>query len=162
MEQLFCRVPLRHFEALRAEALDLAAECLRYASALENDPPQVALLGIGENGHVAFNDPPDARFDDPVDVRVVQLTEACRLQQVHDATFSTLAAVPRSALSVTIPRVLQVPCLFVMVVGPRKARAVRAALEDPITEACPASILRTHSQATLFLDTESAALLSER
>ena len=160
MEQLFSKVPIGHFEGLRAEAEDLEAECVRYAEALKRAAPSVALLGIGENGHLAFNDPPAARFDDPADVRVVQLTESCRRQQVHDRTFPDLDAVPLTALSVTIPRLMWVPTLFIMVPGPRKAAAVRAALEGPVTEACPASILREHPHATLYLDRDSAALLS--
>jgi glucosamine-6-phosphate deaminase len=156
---LFSRVPIGHFEGLRAEADDLEAECIRYAEALFRANPIVALLGIGENGHLAFNDPPAARFDDPASVRVVQLTESCRVQQVHDKTFPDFESVPLTALSVTIPRLMQVPHLFVMVPGVRKAEAVRAALEGPITEDCPASILREHPNATLFLDRDSASLL---
>jgi glucosamine-6-phosphate deaminase len=156
---LFSRVPIGHFEGLRAESPDLDAECVRYSEALARANPSVALLGIGENGHLAFNDPPAARFDEPAAVRVVQLTESCRQQQVHDKTFPNLEAVPLTALSVTIPRLMQVPRLFVMVPGIRKAEAVRAALEGPITEDCPASILRQHPNATLFLDSDSASLL---
>jgi glucosamine-6-phosphate deaminase len=159
VETLFSKVPIAHFEGLRAESEDLEAECRRYAEALAQANPAVALLGIGENGHLAFNDPPAARFDDPAAVRVVQLTESCRRQQVHDKTFLNLDAVPRSALTVTIPRLMRVPTLFIMVPGPLKAEAVRAAIEGPITEACPASILRRHPNATLFLDTDSASLL---
>jgi glucosamine-6-phosphate deaminase len=92
----------------------------------------------------------------------VHLTESCRQQQVHDKTFPNLDDVPAAALSVTIPRLMQVPALFVMVPGPRKAEAIRATLEGPITEACPASILRRHSNATLFLDRDSAALLTSK
>ena len=156
---LFSRVPVGSFDGLRAEAADLEAECLRYAAALSAAEPAVALLGIGENGHLAFNDPPAARFDDPAAVRVVQLTESCRQQQVHDQTFPDLASVPLTALSVTIPRLMQVPHLFVMVPGVRKAQAVRAAVEGPVTEACPASILQRHPSVRLFLDEDSASLL---
>jgi glucosamine-6-phosphate deaminase len=160
VDTLFSRVPIAHFEGLCAESDDLEAECARYAEALAQANPTVALLGIGENGHLAFNDPPEARFDDPAAVRVVRLTEACRQQQVHDKTFPDLEAVPHSALSVTIPRLMQVPTLFIMVPGMRKAEAVRATLEGPITEACPASILRRHPNAMLLLDRDSASLLS--
>jgi glucosamine-6-phosphate deaminase len=160
-ETLFSRVPIGHFEGLRAEAADLEAECQRYAGELEQANPAVALLGIGENGHLAFNDPPAARFDDPAGVRVVQLTEACRQQQVHDKTFPDLDSVPHTALSVTIPRLMRVPRLFVMVPGIRKAEAVRAAVEGPVSEECPASILRQHPDATLFLDRDSASLLKQ-
>jgi glucosamine-6-phosphate deaminase len=158
-DNLLSRVAIGSFDGLRAESADLEAECTRYAAELARANPIVALLGIGENGHLAFNDPPAARFDDPAVVRVVQLTEPCRQQQVHDKTFPNLDAVPFTALSVTIPRLMQVPHLFVMVPGVRKAEAVRAALEGPITEDCPASILRQHPDVTLFLDRDSASLL---
>jgi glucosamine-6-phosphate deaminase len=159
-QMLFSRVPIGHFEGLRAEEQDLAAECVRYSEALAAADPAVALLGIGENGHLAFNDPPAARFDDPAAVRVVQLTEACRQQQVHDQTFPDLVSVPLTALSVTIPRLMRVPNLYVMVPGVRKAEAIRAALEGPVTEDCPASILREHPNVTLFLDRDSSSLLT--
>ncbi len=160
IETLFSKVPVARFEGLRAESADLAAECERYSAALDAAKPSVALLGIGENGHLAFNDPPAARFDDPAAVRVVELTESCRQQQVHDKTFPDLESVPMQALSVTIPRLMRVPNLFIMVPGVRKAEAVRAALEGPISEACPASILRNHPNAILYLDRDSASLLS--
>jgi glucosamine-6-phosphate deaminase len=162
MENLFNIVPVSGFEGLRADSPDLTAECVRYSEALAEANPTVALLGIGENGHLAFNDPPAARFDDPAAVRIVELTETCRQQQVHDKTFPDLASVPHSALSVTIPRLMRVPNLFIMVPGIRKAEAVRAALEGPITEACPASILRQHPNATLYLDNDSASLLAAK
>jgi glucosamine-6-phosphate deaminase len=159
VENLFSKVKIGRFDGLRAESPDLAAECARYAAALAKDPPAVALLGIGENGHLAFNDPPAARFDDPAAVRLVDLTESCRQQQVHDKTFPSLDDVPLQALSVTISRIMQVPALFVMVPGIRKAAAVRDSLQGPVSEDCPASILSTHPNARLFLDTESASLL---
>jgi glucosamine-6-phosphate deaminase len=152
-------VPIGYFEGLRAESPDLEAECRRYSDALATANPVVALLGIGENGHLAFNDPPAARFDDPLAVRVVHLTESCRVQQVHDKTFPSLEAVPLTALSVTIPRLMHVPNLFVMVPGILKAEAVRGAVQEPISEDCPASILRRHPNVTLFLDRDSASLL---
>jgi glucosamine-6-phosphate deaminase len=159
IDTVFSRVPVASFEGLRGESADLEAERIRYSTALAAANPTVAFIGIGENGHLAFNDPPAARFDDPDAVRIVQLTESCRQQQVHDKTFPNLEAVPLAALSVTIPRLMQIPHLFVMVPGIRKAEAVRTALEGPIAEACPASILRRHPDVTLFLDADSASLL---
>jgi glucosamine-6-phosphate deaminase len=162
IQTLFSKVPVALFEGLRAESPDLSAECERYSEALAKANPTVALLGIGENGHLAFNDPPAARFDDPAAVRIVELTESCRVQQVHDKTFPDLESVPLQALSVTIPRLMQVPNLFIMVPGIRKAEAVRAALEGPISETCPASILRNHPSAILYLDSDSASLLASK
>ena len=159
---LLSKVPIGRFEALRGESEDLEAECERYARLLEAHPPEVGLLGIGENGHLAFNDPPEARFDDPQSVRVVDLTEDCRRQQVNDGAFSSLAEVPEKALTVTISRLMRIPRLFVMVPGLRKAAAVRRTIEDPVSEACPSSILRAHPNATLFLDQDAASGLKAR
>ena len=156
MDHLFSKVPVGRFEGLRGEAADLTEECQRYTELLHADYPRVGLIGIGENGHLAFNDPPAARFDDPALVSVVELTEACRQQQVHDKTFPDLEAVPKAALSLTIPALMKVEQLFVMVPGKWKAAAIHATLKGPIWEACPASILRTHPRAILFLDRESA------
>lgn len=159
METLFSKVKLAGFEGLRGEALDLAAECARYGAEWKKASPTVGLIGIGENGHIAFNDPPDSHFDDTETVRIVELTHECRVQQVHDGTFPSLEAVPKRALTVSIPAIYGIAELFVMVPGPRKAEAVKAALEGPVSEGCPASILRNHPRATLFLDRDSAALL---
>ena len=156
-DHLFSKVPVGRFEGLRGEAADLAEECNRYTALLNMAYPTVGLLGIGENGHLAFNDPPAARFNEPALVRVVELTETCRQQQVHDKTFPDLEAVPRAALSLTIPALMKIEQLFVMVPGKWKAAAIHASLRGPICEACPASILRTHPRAILFLDRESAS-----
>ena len=116
-------------------------------------------LGIGENGHIAFNDPPVADFHDPAMVKVVELDSACREQQVNDGCFASLAAVPLHALTLTVPALMSGARLFCMVPGKRKAPAVAKTLQGPVTPACPASILRVHPAATLFLDQDSAALL---
>ncbi len=123
---------------------------------LRADPPDFALLGIGENGHLAFNDPPVADFDDPLLVKVVTLDDACRRQQVHDGAFAALQDVPQRAITVTIPVIVRVPKLFLAVPGARKRKAVQAALQGPLTTACPASILKNHPEAHLFLDQASA------
>ncbi|HBY62235.1 MAG TPA: glucosamine-6-phosphate deaminase [Solibacterales bacterium] len=159
-EHLLDHVPVKGFDGLTGEAPDPEAECARYARLLDANPPQVCILGVGENGHLAFNDPPVARFDDPLAVKVVDLDLVCREQQVHDGAFASLADVPMKALTVSVRRIMQVPRLVVVVPGPRKAAAIRAALEGPITTECPASILRTHPNAALFLDRDSASLLS--
>ena len=159
LDRVISRVPIAAFHGLRGEAPDAEEECRRYAALLETAPPDDALLGIGENGHLAFNDPSNADFNDSTMVRVVELEESCRLQQVHDGVFSTLAEVPARALTLSIPAILKVPTLVVAVPGPTKQRAVQAAIEGPVSPQCPASILRTHPGAHLFLDRESAALL---
>jgi glucosamine-6-phosphate deaminase len=157
-EHLVSRVRLGAFHGLRGEAQDAAAECERYAALLRAAPPDFALLGIGENGHLAFNDPPVADFEDPLDVKIVELDARCRQQQVNDGAFATLDDVPRRALTLTIPAIMRVPKLFVVVPGERKRQAVEAALFGPASTACPASILRTHPDACLFLDPGSAPL----
>jgi glucosamine-6-phosphate deaminase len=125
---------------------------------LRQADPGLAALGIGENGHLAFIDPKECDFREPRDVRVVGLDRVCRMQQVHDGAFSELDEVPPRALSVTIPVFLRIPRLVVSVPGSTKREAVRLALEGPIAASCPASVLRRHPGATLFLDRESAAL----
>jgi glucosamine-6-phosphate deaminase len=151
-ERLLSKVPVGRFHGLRGEAPDAAAECARYTALLDADPPDFAMLGIGENGHLAFNDPPVADFDDPQAVKIVELDEVCRLQQVHDGAFGSLEQVPRRALTLTVRRIVETPRLMVMVPGTRKREAVCAALEGPVTTLCPASILRTHPDARLYLD----------
>lgn len=136
------------------------AECRRYAGLLASFPLDLCCLGIGENGHLAFNDPPVADFADPLDVKVVELDDACRAQQVNEGHFPDLGAVPARALTVTVPALLRAARVLAIVPEGRKAAPVRAALEGPVTTACPASALRRTPQATLHLEPASAALLS--
>jgi len=133
--------------------------CLDYEEKLRALPIDVVCAGIGENGHLAFNDPPVADFLDPVLIKVVRLDSACRIQQVHDGCFERLEDVPTHAYTLTIPALLSAAKLTVIVPGPRKAEAVLATLRGPISELCPASALRNHPDATLYLDRESARLV---
>jgi glucosamine-6-phosphate deaminase len=158
-DRLFDRVPVRAFEGLDAQAADLDAECDRYAARLREANPCLVIMGIGENGHLAFIDPPICRFDEPRDVRPVELDDVCRMQQVHDGQFASLDDVPKQALSLTVPLFLRVPRALVFVNGERKAAAVQAALEGPIATSCPASALRRHRNATVFLDAGAASQL---
>jgi glucosamine-6-phosphate deaminase len=157
-ERLFTRVPVGQFHGLHGETDDPEATARGYAALLAAHPPQVCLAGIGENGHLAFNDPPVADFSDPLDVKVVELDRACREQQVADGAFATLDDVPRRALTLTVPRLFRIPALILSVPGARKREAVRETIAGPISTDCPASILRTHANAHLFLDRDSAAL----
>jgi len=159
-ERLIDHVPLAAFHELAGDASDLAAEADRYQRLLAEHPPALVALGIGENGHLAFIDPGECDFDDPRDVRIVNLDDVCRAQQVHDGCFERVEDVPRRALSLTIPFFMRTQHAVVTVPGPAKAQAVRDALEGPISPQCPASILRRHAGATLFLDADSAVLLS--
>lgn len=156
LEHVFRTVAPAVFHRIRGEAEDSAAECARYASLLPAGGFGIALLGIGENGHLAFNDPP-CDFADPLAVRVVKLDEACRAQQVHDGAFANLPDVPTQAFTLTVPVLMKAHEVFVMVPGKAKAAAVAAALEGPLTNMCPASVLHTHPRAAIFLDAESAA-----
>ncbi len=144
---------------LMGDAADWEAECRRYEALLREAPIDLVCMGIGENGHIAFNDPPVADFADPVWVKVVELDGACRRQQVGEGHFAGLTDVPTHALTLTVPALLAPRALQVVVPERRKAEAVRAALTGPVAAACPASILREQSHAVLFLDGESASLL---
>lgn len=158
-ERIGARVPARRVNYLEGLA-DPQAECQRYASLLTEHPLDLCCLGIGENGHLAFNDPPVADFDDPETVKVVELDLACRRQQVGEGHFRSVADVPTHALTVTIPALLSSRVLIAVVPEARKAEAVRVALDGPLDAACPASALRTASRATVHLDPESARLWS--
>jgi glucosamine-6-phosphate deaminase len=135
------------------------AECDRYAALLAAHPLDLCCLGIGENGHLAFNDPGVADFADPQDVKVVEIDADCRRQQVGEGHFATEADVPRLAMTVTVPALMRAARVLAVVPEARKAVPVRAALRGPVSTACPASILRRTPHATVFLDTDSAALL---
>ena len=139
---------------------DAAAECARYSKLLHENPLDVCCLGVGENGHLAFNDPPFADFDDAQDVKEVELDEASRRQQVGEGHFASLDDVPRTAITVTIPALLRATRVLAIVPDARKADAVRRALEEPVATSCPASILRRTPQATLYLEHGSAANMS--
>lgn len=145
------------FHEIHGDAADVQAECERYAALLREHPLDLCCLGVGENGHLAFNDPPVADFDDPLDVKVVELDDACRLQQVGEGHFSSLDSVPATAMTVTIPALLRAHRVLAIVPEQRKREPVRRALTGPVDESCPASILQTQEHATLHLDAESAA-----
>ena len=153
-------VPTRPREAHYLDGLaEPARECGRYAALLGSHPLDLCCLGIGENGHLAFNDPPVADFEDPLDVKVVELDGACRAQQVHEGHFPSLDAVPPQAMTVTVPALLRAGLVLAVVPEARKAEPVRRALEGPVSTACPASALRRQANAVLLLDDESSALL---
>jgi glucosamine-6-phosphate deaminase len=135
------------------------AECSRYAALLGEHPVDLCCLGIGENGHLAFNDPPVADFADALDVKVVELDEACRRQQVGEGHFATMADVPTHAITVTIPALLRAGRVLAIVPEARKAEAVRRALVGPVGTACPATALRSCGHARLLLDAGSASRL---
>lgn len=155
---IFDRVPFRSVNLLNGGA-DPGEESERYGRLLREKPLDVVFMGIGENGHIAFNDPPVADFLDGKMVKRVKLDHMCRQQQVNDGCFPSLEEVPAYALTVTVPGLMSAEHVFCMVPGGRKAQAVKDALEGPVAESCPASILRRHSRAGLYLDCDAAKLL---
>jgi len=134
---------------------DITAEAKRYTDLLRQAPIDIVCLGIGENGHIAFNDPPVADFNDPLTIKPVQLDNACRQQQVNDGCFPTFASVPTHALTLTIPTLMSGAHLFCSVPGQTKRNAVHRTLTDPISTACPSTILRQHPDCTLYVDQDS-------
>ena len=156
---LLAHVKIGRFHPLPAEEPDAAGVAARYSALLAEKPIDLICLGIGENGHIAFNDPPVADFADPHLVKVVELDRACREQQVADGCFPNFDAVPKHAFTLTVPVFRRGSRLSIHVPGPRKAAAVKATLEDSISTACPAAILRLHPAATLYIDHAAAGLL---
>jgi glucosamine-6-phosphate deaminase len=142
---------------LAGDALEAIRESDRYGDLLRAQPIDLCCLGIGENGHLAFNDPPVADFQDPRAVKLVRLDDACRRQQVGEGAFPDLDAVPPYAFTLTIPTLCAARRLVCVVPERRKADAVRRALQGPVDTGCPASILRRQPHATLYLDADSAS-----
>lgn len=160
-EQLTRRVPIKEFHAIDGSAKDTDRTCREYAAMLQAADPQICLLGIGENGHLAFNDPDNANFNDPLDVKVVKLDEECRAQQVAEGWFTSVEEVPSHAITLTIPALFRVPKLIVSVPGSRKAKIVRRVIEAEISTACPSTLLKIHPDATVYLDDESSAEIAD-
>lgn len=156
---VFDRLPLRSVNLINGNAPDAGEEAKRYGALLREHPADVCLLGVGENGHLAFNDPPVADFQDPCLAKVVALEERCRRQQVHDGCFERVELVPTHAITVTIPGLTGAGHMFCSVPGAAKAEAVRDMLNGTVSCRCPASILTTHPGAVLYLDQESAGYL---
>ncbi|QDT16913.1 glucosamine-6-phosphate deaminase [Alienimonas californiensis] len=160
-ERFVSKVPLKAFHELNGEAADPDAELRRVGDLLTAQPIDVAFVGIGENGHLAFNDPP-ADFETRDPYLVVDLDEACRRQQHGEGWFDSLEAVPKQALSMSVRQILQSRMIVCSVPDERKADAVRASVEGPVTPEVPASILQQHADCTLMLDEAAASKLSNR
>lgn len=155
-ERLTQKVQMKEFFEIDGSLSDPEQTARDYAQKLRSAEPQLCLLGIGENGHLAFNDPDVANFEDPLDIKIVRLDAMCRQQQAAEGWFPSVEDVAEYAITLTIPTLFRVPKLIVSVPGGRKAKIVRRALEEPISTDCPATILRTHPDVTLYLDFESA------
>ena len=158
--RIFDKVPFKNVYYLNGHATDLEEECTRYTSLLSQFPTDIVCLGIGENGHIAFNDPDVANFNDHKLVKIVKLDHVCRQQQVNEKCFETLEQVPTEALTLTIPALLKAKWMFCIVPFKNKSQAVYRTIHGDISEKCPASILRRKEKSSLYLDTESAQLLN--
>jgi glucosamine-6-phosphate deaminase len=159
LEQLVRKAGIVNYHLLDGDAVDALEVVRRVGEGLASMPIDIAFLGIGENGHIAFNDPP-ADFQTEEPYIIVNLDEACRQQQVGEAWFADISQVPTRAISMSARQILKAREILAIVPGPRKAQAVKSCLEGAISPMAPASILRTHPNATVYLDTHSASLLS--
>lgn len=154
-KKIFGKVPFKSVNLINGKN-EPHAECIRYEKLLREHKLDIIFLGIGENGHIAFNDPVNADFKDTCLMKVVELDAACRIQQVNDGCFQSLDEVPKYALTATIPCLMGGADLFCIVPGERKASAVRRTLTEPVNEKCPASIMRGHKKVVMYLDNKSA------
>ncbi len=156
---IFGKVPFKSVNYIDCTAVDPEAECVRYSELLKANKCDIIIMGIGENGHIAFNDPHVADFNDEKVVKVVSLDETCRMQQVNDGCFAKIDDVPKFALTLTIPTLVAAESVFCIVPVKTKANAVKNTILGEVGEACPATILRKHDNATLYLDADSASLI---
>lgn len=152
--QIFDKIPFKELHLIDGNN-DPETECLRYTGIIEKSPIDIVCMGIGENGHIAFNDPPVAAFNDPETVKKVALDAACRQQQVNDGCFANLEEVPRHALTLTVPALLNANFISCVVPGKNKQKALTQALSGPIETQCPASVLRLHGNCQLFTDKDA-------
>ncbi len=156
---IFDKVPFASVNLIDCTA-EAEAEAARYSALLAEHPTDIVCMGIGENGHIAFNDPHVADFNDPKAVKVVDLDDTCRMQQVHDGCFATIDDVPKYALTLTVPTLTKATYRFCVVPAPTKANAVKNTVLGEIGEACPATSLRITDNSVMYCDADSAALLN--
>ena len=157
--KIFGKLPFAAIHYLNGNAAAPEEECKRYAALLQEYPVDIVCMGIGENGHIAFNDPPVADFNDPILVKIVELDQLCRQQQVNDGCFATLNEVPKNAITLTIPALMAARYIYCMVPGATKAVAVFNTLNQDIVEQYPSTVLRRHDNAILYLDGLSSGML---
>ena len=158
---IFQQVPFMELHYLLCKPEEAEQKCAEYSELLKKYPIDLIFLGFGENGHMAFNDPAVADFNDPKMVKIVELDDICRQQQVNDGCFATFDDVPKQAMTLTMSFIMSVPHAIATVPTDRKANAVYGALCGPVTTACPASILRNHNGAALYVDAAAASKLPE-
>ncbi len=158
-EAIFSKVPFKSINLINGKAESAEAEAERYSGLLNAIDVDITFMGIGENGHIAFNDPAFADFNDSKTVKIVELDDVCRMQQVHDGCFPSFDDVPKKAMTVTIPKLVSARKIFCIVPTEKKAEAVRNALTGPVATSCPASILRTVPGVSMYIDAAAASLL---
>ena len=158
-DRLFQNVKCREVHYMNGNAGDIQEECQRYADLLTKYPTDIVILGVGENTHLAFNDPHVADFNDPLIVKVVDLDQDCRIQQVNDGCFASIDEVPTHALTITMPALFKSTYAYAIVPGAFKANAIAHTINSDISELYPSTILRRHDNATLFIDEDSASKL---
>jgi glucosamine-6-phosphate deaminase len=158
-DRLFSKVNCREVHYLNGNAAIIQDECKRYSDLLIKYPTDIVCLGIGENTHLAFNDPHVADFNDPEIVKVVDLDQDCRTQQVNDGCFATIDVVPTHALTITMPALFKSTFAYAIVPGKFKANAIYHTINSDISELYPSTILRKHGHAVLFIDEDSASKL---
>lgn len=160
LDKHFLRYVNAQFRPIQGDAPDISAECARCSDLLLEAPIDLVCAGIAENGGIAFNQPGQTNFDDPATVRVVRIDDSYRNQLVHEIPFVDVAAVPTHSYTMTPPALMRGRRVITAVPDARKAEAVRSAVEGPLTYACPSSLLITHHNATIYLDTDSASMLT--
>ena len=157
---IFDKVPFRSVNYINGQTENVEEECARYTKLLKDYPTDIVCLGIGENGHIAFNDPDVADFNDTAMIKPVQLDDICRQQQVNDGCFADITEVPKTALTLTVPTLFAAGYLFCTVPAATKADAVKEVMTtDKIDEHCPATIMRRHNNAVMYCDKDSAKYL---
>jgi glucosamine-6-phosphate deaminase len=159
-QAIFTKLPFHEVHYINGNASNPEAECKRYAALLEANPVDMVCMGIGENTHIAFNDPHVADFNDASMVKLVELDEVSRMQQVHDGCFASIEAVPQTAITLTIPALMRAASIFCVVPGINKAQAVCHTINSPVSALYPSTALRLHENAMLYLDEKSASLLT--
>jgi glucosamine-6-phosphate deaminase len=158
-QAIFGKLPFHEVHYINGNASNPAEECSRYTALLEAHPVDLVFMGIGENTHIAFNDPHVADFNDPSMVKLVALDEVSRMQQVHDGCFASIEAVPRMAITLTVPALMRAASIVCVVPGINKAQAISHTINSPVSAFYPSTALRQHENASLYLDVNSASMI---
>lgn len=158
-ERIFDKVPFKSVNLIPNKPSDTVDAITKYTTLLKKNGVDITCMGIGENGHIAFNDPHVAKFNDPEMMKIVELDQKCRMQQVNDGCFSSINDVPTHAFTLTIPVLMSADKIFCIVPAHTKAEAVRETVKGEVSEKCPATIMRKRGDCHMYLDADSASLL---